>query len=73
MWPFTKNESNEEIAVGDFVTNRPEVHGLENYFKSGPLKVIRIDEGPKYAGDKFIIVDWAGTEQGFYLNAVKKV
>lgn len=73
MWPFTKKESNDEIVVGDFITHRPEVHGLENYFKHGPLKVIRIEDGPKYAGGKFIIVDWAGTEQGFYLNAVKKV
>jgi hypothetical protein len=73
MWPFTRKGSSEEIAVGDRVTIKPEFHGLETYFKNGPLRVIGIEEGPKYAGGKFIIVDWAGTEQGFYLNAVKKV
>lgn len=73
MQPFTKNNSSDEIMVGDHISNRSEVHGLETYFKRGPLKVIRIDEAPIYAGGKFIIVDWAGTEQGFYLTAVKKV
>lgn len=73
MWPFAGKGSSDEIAVGDHITNKSEVHGLETYFKRGPLKVIRIDDGPRYAGGKFIIVDWAGTEQGFYLNAVKKV
>lgn len=62
-----------EIVAGDYITNRSEAHGLETYFKNGPLKCIRIDDGPEYAGGKFVIVDWAGSEQGFYLNAVKKV
>lgn len=61
------------IEVGNCVTNRENYPNLNTYFAHGPLEVIRIDDGPEYAGGKFIICKYGNTEKGFYLNAVKKV
>lgn len=34
--------------------------------------MVRIDDGPDYAGGAFVICEWGYGETGFYLNAVKK-
>lgn len=60
------------IEVGDYITNSAEFKNLDKYFSNGPLKVVRIDDGPNYAGGKFVFCEWGRGEQGFYLNAVKK-
>lgn len=61
------------IEAGDYITYRDEFQNLDKYFYKGPLRVIRIDDGPEYAGGKFIICKYGYGEKGFYLNAVKKV
>lgn len=61
------------IEVGDCVTFKEAYPNLDKYFIHGPLEVIRIDDGPEYAGGKFITCKYGYGETGFYLNAVKKV
>lgn len=61
------------IEVGNCVINRENYSNLNTYFAHGSLDVIRIDDGPEYAGGKFIICKYGNGEIGFYLNAVKKV
>jgi hypothetical protein len=73
---FTKKKGidhDDWIEVGDCITYREAYSNLEIYFIDGPLKVIRVDDGPEYAGGKFVFVNYRGNEQGFYLNAIKKV
>jgi hypothetical protein len=71
-WKSSKTEI--EINIGDYIVNKETHANLgSKYFYNGPLQVIRIDKGPAYAGGKFIIVKWGYGEQGFYINAVKKV
>lgn len=60
------------IEAGDYITYRDEFPNLDKYFYKGPLRVVRLDDGPDYAGGKFVICEWGYGEQGFYLNAVKK-
>lgn len=61
------------IEVGDCVTYREGYDHLKDYFKHGPLKVLRIEDNTlSYTGGKFVFVEYAGAEKGFYINALKK-
>jgi len=60
------------IKIGDRVTSN-KFYDLDKYFYDGSRKVLRIDEnGLKYTGGAFVFVEYAGKEQGFYFNALKK-
>lgn len=72
-WWNKKKKIDTAIKVGDFITYKDTYPNLDKYFTHGPLEVIRIDDGPDYAGGKFVICKYGYGEQGFYLNAVKKV
>lgn len=76
MWPFNKKKkkkSEPPIAVGDWVTSNGKYENLNEYFKDGPKIVKRIENGPDYAGGKFVYVRMGLREQGFYINGLKKV
>lgn len=59
--------------MGDCIINKEDYPNLSNYFYNGSSEVIRTSTGPKYAGGKFVFIKWHDGEQGFYINAVKKV
>lgn len=65
------NQGDEEIEVGDSVTNTHP--NLNRYFKWGALRVTKITDGVKDSGGKFVYVDFGGKEIGLYGNAVKRV
>lgn len=66
--------SNDILKVGDYVTFKEGFEHLKKYFKHGPLKVLRIEDNTlTYTGGKFVFVEYAGAENGFYINALKKL
>jgi len=71
-WWNKIRKNDKGIEPGDYITYRDEFPNLDKYFYKGPLKVIRIDDGPAYAGGSFVICECGNGETGFYLNAVKK-
>lgn len=63
----------DEIEEDDYVTFNEGYETLKEYFRQGPLKVIRIENNTlDYTGGKFVFVEYAGAEKGFYINALKK-
>lgn len=63
-----------DLEAGDFVTFKEGFEHLNKFFKHGPLKIIRIEDNTlSYTGGKFVFVEYAAGEKGFYLNALKKI
>lgn len=64
-----------EIEVGDRIINSRSYPNLDDMFKYGPMKVVRVEEVDlAYAGNAFVFVEGRkpGKEQGFYICAIEK-
>lgn len=63
----------KEITSGDMVISNGRYPNLmREFFYNGPLKVVRVEDGPGYAGGKFVYVEYGLQERGLYINGIKK-